>query len=515
MQPTPPLTPDPVLEGYPGAQVAKHEAVRHLHMLTALAGVLHAGQQDHWDQDQLDAAQQELARAYRKLGEPDSQDPVSFSQALPCAGFHGSASSVLAPYAAALLPTYPRHLLRLMLLDYLPLYRQTVAELTLTVLGKMPLAINRPLYTRSGGAVLAATPLLALGQNLAAVEGKIADTIVELDSFGVAPCSHYEPFEGFHQSMAEGLGFTRLSHEQLSRELPIWRALKLQLDTVLAEAEELTAEAKPLCGQAYTEAAESAISEAASYLQGAEKALATLDLEGAAGAFPVPSAAYMQRVHLGQQLHGGLVSLRQLDIAMREFYSSGTAEDPVAPPAWFVWRPFTQFLIAQGVEAVTAIEQCAEVRAYCEKKSVHPKDLAAEELRVIQPELKQAAQEFFQISTDGFLDGKNQGSTRKEAIMTQSQHLIQTVSGRPSATKSSSFLSSLLLLVTVVGIMLPGCGVKTAPRADTDNLRPSLPFKPRAIKSSATKSSATMPRAAISEKGTHQKTTKPSKAKSP
>lgn len=513
MHPTPPLTRDPVLEGYPSAQVARHEAVRHLHMLTALAAVLHTGWQDHWDQDQLDAAQQELARAYRKLGEPESQDPASFSRALPCTGSRGSASSVLAPYASALLPTYPRHLLRLMLLDYLPLYRQTVAELALTVLNKMPLAINRPLYTRSGGAVLAATPLLSLGQNLAAVEAKIADAIMELDSFGVAPCSHYEPFTGFYQAIAEGLGFTRLTQEQLPRELPIWRALKLQLDNVLGEAAELTAEAKTLCGQVYTEAAESAISAAATYLHGAELALATLlDLEGGAGLLPSPSDAYAQRVQLGQQLHGGLVSLRQLDIAMREFYSSGTAEDPAAPPPWFVWRPFTQFLIAQGVEAMTAIEQCADVRAYCEEKSVHPKDLAAEELRVIKPELKQAAQEFFQISTDGFLDGKNQGSTRKEAMMTQSQHLIQTISSRPSATKSSGFLTSLLLLVTMVGIMLPGCGVKTAPRADTDNLRPTLPFKPRATHSRTTKST-TKSRAAVSEKGAHK--TKPSKAKSP
>lgn len=500
-----PLTRDPALEGYPGAQVAKHEAVRHLHLLTALASVLHGGghRKGHWDQDQLDAAQQELARAYRKLGEPESQDPASFSQALPSMSARGSASSVLAPYAAALLPTYPRHLLRLMLLDYLPLYRQTVADLALTVLNKMPLAINRPLYTRSGGAVLAATPLLALGQNLAALEGKIADAIVELDTYGVATCSHYEPFAGFHQAMAEGLGFTRLSHEQLSRELPVWQALKLQLDNVLGEAAELTAEAKTLCGQIYTEAAESAISEAASYLRGAEKALAAMlpYPEESAG----PAAAYAQRVQLGQQLHGGLVSLRQLDIAMREFYSSGTAEDLVAPPTWFVWRPFTQFLIAQGVEAMTAIEQCAEVRAYCEEKSVHPKDLAAEELRVIKPELKQAAQEFFQISTDGFLDGKNQGSTRKEAIMSQSQHLIQTISGRPSAAKSSSLLSSLLLLVTMVGIMLPGCGVKTAPRADTDNLRPTLPFKPRVLPK----------KPGLSDTGTPKKTTKSSKAKSP
>lgn len=53
--------------------------------------------------------------------------------------------------------------------------------------------------------------------------------------------------------------------------------------------------------------------------------------------------------------------------------------------------------------------------------------------------------------------------------MTRSQQLVQTLS-RSGAVSAAAIILAAALFGS-------GCGVKTAPRADIDNLRPSIPFK--------------------------------------
>lgn len=485
-------------------KVVKQEAVRQLQYTTALLEVLYSG--GKIDGDHLESAKQHLSLSYRQIGQ-------SLSKAQLQAALSLKASPQLSALAELLTPNRHKQLLRLCLLDHFAKYQDLLGQIALSLVTKAKLTINRPLFTeRAGGVVLAGTPLIELGTTLDQLGDTLSSLSAELGAYPVAESLYFEPFAGFHSKLSRSLGFAEVRHERdsLVVEQRCWRRFASELTSAMDVALEFCQLSAPLCP-------DEAVSEARRGIKGLKALLgqkvAAFATDG--GAIE-PELAFDQRVALSQLLSHGLDQLAMVAAAVKSFYRAGEVEDLLQPPAEFLWQPFAQFLLQRGIEPTEALACAEKLQSYCLKTATEPRDLAVEELRFVTAAIRPAYQEFFKISTNGFLDAKNQDSRQKEAIMTKSQTLKKslgrsgaeaTLASVASVTLGSSLvLTASLSLMGLLGLMsVSGCGVKTAPRADIDNLRPTLPFKPKA---SAVKSAAD---AANKPKATTKKKAQPKK----
>lgn len=130
-------------------------------------------------------------------------------------------------------------------------------------------------------------------------------------------------------------------------------------------------------------------------------------------------------------------------------------------------KAFSQYLLKKGYLATVSLDSSRLLMEYCEKKGVLPWDLVDAELAKVTPLLEPSVLSFFKLSTNSIFDDKNHGNRQKEMVMKRSESLAKKV------LNSSTFI----LLVMFLPLVFVGCGVKTAPRADLDSLRPSIPFK--------------------------------------
>lgn len=455
----------------PTMKVVKQEAVRQLQYVTALLEVLHGG--GRLDADQLEAAKQQLALSYRQVAESHGKSQLIAAMAIDPASTIGPLVTIFAPQH-----NRQKNLLRLCLLDYLPRYREAITLIATQLLSKAKLTINRPLFgasasDRRGDAekkatvTLAGTQLLNVGSELAKAAEAITARHQDLSRYAVPESCFFEPFSGFHFKLSRSLGFEGMVHEtdDLVFEQRSWQRFTTELAGLMSALLPFLQLAAPLIpGEA--------LSEARRAVKGL-KALLAQDIRAFTSDARSEEDIYVQRVALSQLLSHGLDQLAQLAVATKGFFRAQVPEDHLHPPAAFLWQPFAQYLFSKGVAAQDALSCVSKLKSYCEKNQTHPKDLSVEELRFVADAFKPAYQEFFQISTDGFLHAKNQDSSQKEAIMTRSQKLVQAL-GRSGAVAAAAMLALFPLLFA-------GCGVKTAPRAAIDNLRPTIPFKAKPV----------------------------------
>lgn len=460
----------------PTMKVVKKEAVRQLQYVTALLEVLHGG--GRLDDDQRDAAKQHLARAYRQIAEGQGKPQLLAAIAIEDHSAIGPLVTILTSS-----PNRQKNLLRLCLLDYLPRYREAVTAIAGQLSAKAKLTVNRPLFSasateRRGAAAestevatitLAGTPLMAFCEQLGELSEAITARHKELSRYGVPESSFFEPFAGFHFKLSRSLGFEGMEHgsDDLLQEQQGWQRLAGELEGLAGAALAFIQVMAPICpAEAVAEARRSILGLRALFALshgGLSKSRAVFG-QAARSADDV----FSQRVLLSQQLSEGLELLAAFAAATKGFFRGAKAVDEAFPPASFLWQPFAQFLYSREVPPKEALAIAAKVKSYCAKNDAHPKDVAAEELRFLADALKPLYREFFQISTDGFLHAKNQDSRQKEAIMTRSEHLVHSL--RRSGAATAGLILALLPALT-------GCGVKTAPRANIDNLRPAIPFK--------------------------------------
>lgn len=459
----------------PTMKVVKKEAVRQLQYMTALLEVLHGG--GRLDGDELDAAKQHLALAYRQVA--DSHGKQQLLAAIEPSAAIGSLVTLFAPPR-----NRQKNLLRLCLLEFLPRYREAVTLIASQLLAKAKLTINRPLYGASAGerrgsaedvatVTLAGTPLLAFCGELSELGESMTERYQDLCRYSVPESCFFEPFAGFHFKLSRSLGFDGMEHstDDLRAEQQGWLRLCSEWEGLTTAALAFIPMMAPLCpAEAVAEARRSVIGLKALVAPGhggVSRSRAVFNQEAR-----TEEEIFEQRIALGQQLSDGLELLAELAAATKSFFRGAKVADEAFPPASFLWQPFGQFLYSRGIGAAEALTVVAKLKDYCQKNEVHPKDLAVEELRFMGDAIKPAYREFFQISTDGFLHAKNQDSRQKEAIMTRSEHLAQTL--RRSGAASAALIFALLGFGLTA---LPSCGVKTAPRANIDNLRPTIPFK--------------------------------------
>jgi hypothetical protein len=140
-------------------------------------------------------------------------------------------------------------------------------------------------------------------------------------------------------------------------------------------------------------------------------------------------------------------------------------------------RNVSSTLIYQGAHPVQAALAAKQLSDYCVAHALTPDKVIESELKKINPLLNKESLATFQKANIGKgLD--ESGAEFKEQLLKKSSVLSELFSKALQANQTW-----LAILLT---IFLSSCGLKTAPRSDIDDFRPSIPFKAKQQKQPAT-----------------------------
>lgn len=129
---------------------------------------------------------------------------------------------------------------------------------------------------------------------------------------------------------------------------------------------------------------------------------------------------------------------------------------------------WTQHLIARGYTMKLASDISESIKSYCSAQKVSPSRLLDSELNRIHPECPKDLTRLFQISSKCHNDLTYPSQTNEKA------DLLKRVSTLMSKFKRNS---QLLCLFIIALPTLGGCGVKTSPRSELEEIRPRIPFR--------------------------------------
>ena len=129
---------------------------------------------------------------------------------------------------------------------------------------------------------------------------------------------------------------------------------------------------------------------------------------------------------------------------------------------------WTQHLIARGYTMKLASDISESIKSYCSAQKVSPSRLLDSELNRIHPECPKDLTSLFQVSSLCHNDLTNPSQTNEKT------DLLKRVSTLMSKFQRNS---QLLCLFIIALPTLGGCGVKTSPRSELEEIRPPIPFR--------------------------------------
>lgn len=198
------------------------------------------------------------------------------------------------------------------------------------------------------------------------------------------------------------------------------------------------------------------------------------DLEGEVGRLQktplyAPSAL-PQMENRRHRLLGTLLAVRSGIHEIRQHFQDILRTSRVKPPAEWAWpmaerRQLLSALLSRSVSSSDAELAMEALERYCRQHLVAPDQLLGAELNRIHPQLDEASLQILRkIAMD---KGIGQSLSQEKQVVLHRKdkllHVIQTNLSRG-------------LVLTFLCLWWTGCGVKTAPRSDVLDLRPSVPY---------------------------------------
>lgn len=118
-------------------------------------------------------------------------------------------------------------------------------------------------------------------------------------------------------------------------------------------------------------------------------------------------------------------------------------------------------MVVQGVPLATAEQAVQTLEDYCRQHGVAPHQLLASELHRVHPQLHEGILLILQNLSKGRHLGAD-ALQEKQTILKRKDKLMQALSGP--------------ILASLLALFFNSCGVKTAPRSEVLDLRPSVPY---------------------------------------
>ena len=124
-------------------------------------------------------------------------------------------------------------------------------------------------------------------------------------------------------------------------------------------------------------------------------------------------------------------------------------------------RQVASSLIDIGADFQSAVTAGKTLIQYCIDQKVTPNELISEELAKLHPLLtKKTLQNYQDLGTD-------------KALLKEPRQLKKSI-----LEKSESLMRDLkMAIISIISVLLVGCGVKTNPQSQTSELRPSIPYQ--------------------------------------
>lgn len=361
-----------------------------------------------------------------------------------------------------------KNLFRLSLKDSLSQFIKNIDLLNAHLLKKLALLVNRPLYLNFSslensekGLTLLAEFMVGYSEFLCECSERLKEIQVDLDKFSIPIDSYFPLCDGFHVKMAENLGFSASTSqniglleedEYISDITSIFRRLIKRMRYVHSQIGN------------YCEGM--SLYNSSNLVDELEEAIIGVDHIKLVN-FSNFQRIEQKRIKIFTFFKNISDNLLNLQTFYGRFFKKIPLDQNLIPEIGFLERPFTQYLLQHNFKPNEALAACQELFKYCKINNIPPKEMVEEELPLIHPKLNSCHLGYFKMSTKSFLDVKNQSSRQKEVVLERSKTLIRQLSEK-----------LVLLLIFSVGLgIFSGCGVKTAPRASLDSLRPTIPFK--------------------------------------
>ena len=374
--------------------------------------------------------------------------------------------------------------------------QRILAELGQGLVKKAELLFNRPFYIYRGGRcqrqTLFSTVIVDFSETLAAACGELQTALGALSLMNpndMAASGRAD--EEVDLAIARALGFTGL----ITHSLPMHTEaeIKRRVSQALAQVAEAAVEiSEQLAANTQAETAHDVVA-AAEWLASEAQRLALLEFPRAESLL----AWEVRRRNLTACVHGLNEALRQLALASlgslgREAPTAATRLPESAR------RRLAYDLMVAGAAPAKAREAAAALLTYLETNRLTPREVLPAELARIHPSLMPRSLETL-AALAGDTSTMSLAASEKQATMTRARRLAEAF--RPLAAPAT-----LLLACALVGSFASGCGLKTAPKSDIDELRPEIPYHYEAPPQVAAPppKSAVRPAGAPPESRTHQ-----------
>ncbi|WP_141736624.1 hypothetical protein [Oligoflexus tunisiensis] len=198
------------------------------------------------------------------------------------------------------------------------------------------------------------------------------------------------------------------------------------------------------------------------------------DLQGELGRLqktqPYAPAPLPQMENRRHRWLGALLAMRSGIHEIRQHFQDILRTSRVKPPAEWIWpmaerRQLLSALLSRSVSIRDAELAMDALERYCRQHLVAPDQLLGAELHRIHPELDEASLQILRkIAMDKGIGPSL--SQEKQVVLHRKDKLLHVIQTNLSRA----------LVLTVLCLCFPGCGVKTAPRSDVLDLRPAVPY---------------------------------------
>lgn len=172
------------------------------------------------------------------------------------------------------------------------------------------------------------------------------------------------------------------------------------------------------------------------------------------------------------RLLASLVSCKELVMDIHSTLTEALKTSRIKAPGNDVWpeaekREVLSRMLARGVGLAEAEMALQSLQQYCKQHNIAPQQLLDAELQRIDPKLDEPTLQILKKMASDKGVG-SQLSNEKQIVLHRKDQLMNAIQGRLGP--------ALLALLIAFSGFLPACGVKTAPRSDVLDLRPSVPY---------------------------------------
>jgi hypothetical protein len=267
--------------------------------------------------------------------------------------------------------------------------------------------------------------------------------------------------DGLDRSLATHLGFVlgeaeALPYQRLQSSI---RQLHIEMEAVLSLLSATLLQIRANCAAPAQDLAMQLILE---------------DLQGELGKLqstPMYSSGSLPHMEYRRhRLLGTLLNMRSGMHEMRQQFQDMLRTSHLLLRKEWIWpmiekRQMLSALLSRSVSITDAQMAMDSLERYCSQHHVAPDQLLGAELNRIHPQLDEASLQILRkIAMD---KGIGQSlSQEKQVVLHRKDKLLHVIQTNLSRT----------LLLTFLCLCFPGCGVKTAPRSDVLDLRPSVPY---------------------------------------